>query len=66
MSTEKCYVLAYAVSEGWIKNSFQTIATKKLNGKVLFNSRWRKLYSHGNLEYILVNDLKFSVVTPKY
>lgn len=65
MSFEKCFILTYAVSNGQ-KNCFQTIPVKKLNGKVLFNSRWRKLYSHGNLEYILVNDLKFSVVTPKY
>lgn len=67
MSFEIVYVNTYATYKNFPgrKDCFQTIKTKKQNGKVLFNSRWRKIISKNNLECVVVDGLEFSVA-PSY
>ena len=57
------FVNGYSINFGR-KESLFTKKTIEKNGKVLFNSRWRKIHSNeiGSKRWIVVEGLKFPIV----
>ena len=62
MPTQTVFVNGYSINFGRME-SLYTKETMEKNGKVLFNSRWRKIHSNisGKHRWIIVDGLEFSI-----